>query len=319
MAKATLSDARRRAIVREAIIRAEHVAANDPRSYLEALRNHAFLHMPPPATSGGARSLGLRARRSEGARLADDPRYLENVRELARRTRRNARIIGGSAVNGKEFADCVAVGDDRDWGCTGTLIAADAVLTAGHCKQLHSRIFIGNDVDGPGRVVRVERHVRHPDWNGALGNDVMILILAKPVKGVKPRARASASQINAAIDGRVVGFGTTDLAGTTGYGLKQQTDVPIVSHACSGKVKGQKDSAVYGCHVGKEIVAGKPLLNHDTCRGDSGGPLYIAVGGNWFLAGVTSRGTDLATSMCGDGGLYVRVDKYRAWIDSVLA
>ena len=38
------------------------------------------------------------------------------------------------------------------------------------------------------------------------------------------------------------------------------------------------------------------LLLHDTCKGDSGGPLYVAdTRGRWFLAGVTSRGTDLAT------------------------
>jgi secreted trypsin-like serine protease len=317
MAKSTIGDARQRTIVREAIAHADKAAAGDARAYVDLLRSYALARMPAPARGGGARSLGLR-KVEKGPRLADDPRYLANVRELARRTKRNARIIGGNAVKGKEFADCVAVGDDEDWGCTGTLIAPNAVLTAGHCKQLHTRIFIGNDVDGRGKVVRVKRHVRHPKWTSRYANDLMLLILEQPVKGVKPRALAKASQIDAATDGRVVGFGTTDLAGTIGYGVKQQTDVPIVSSACSAKVGSKKDSTVYGCHVSKEIVAGKPLLNHDTCKGDSGGPLYIAVGKSWALAGVTSRGTDLGMSMCGDGGLYTRVDEYAAWIKSVL-
>jgi secreted trypsin-like serine protease len=317
MAKQALGDTRRRTIVQEAIAHADKAAAKDPRAYVDALRNYAQARLPAPATGGGARSLGLRPSAPAGPRLADDPRYLTNVRELARRTKRNARIIGGSAVTGKEFADCVAVGDDDDWGCTGTLIAPDVVLTAGHCQKLHSRIFVGNDVERPGREYRVKRHVRHPGWNGNLANDLMLLILEQPVKGVEPRVLAPTSRIDAATDGRVVGFGTTDLGGTTGYGRKQQTDVPIVSRACNGKVKSKKDSAVYGCHVGKELVAGKPLLNHDTCRGDSGGPLYIAQGKTWLLAGVTSRGTDLATNMCGDGGVYTRVDKYQAWITSV--
>ena len=312
-----ISETRRRTLAREAIAHAERTAAKDPRAFVAELKNFALARLPAPAARGGARSLGLRPRAPKGAPLIDDPRYLTNVRELARRTKRNARIIGGSAVVGKEFADCVAVGDDTDWGCTGTLIAPNVVLTAGHCLQLHSRIFVGNDVEGAGREYRVKQHVRHPKWNGQYANDVMLLILEKPVKGVKPRALAATAQINDAIDGRVVGFGTTDLAGTTGYGRKQQTDVPIVSNACSGKVKGKKDGAVYGCHLGNEIVAGKPLFNHDTCKGDSGGPLYISAGGKWLLAGVTSRGTDLAQTMCGDGGLYVRVDKYRAWIDAV--
>jgi secreted trypsin-like serine protease len=313
-----LDDRRRRTIARDAIAHADRMAATNPRAYVEALRAYALARTPAPAAGGGARSLGLRPRAPRGPRLADDPRYLEHVRELARRTRRNARIIGGSTVTGKEFADCVAVGDDDDWGCTGTLIAPTVVLTAGHCQKLHSRIFVGNDVEGRGRQFRVRRHVRHPDWARDMRNDLMLLVLEKAVTGVKPRALARADQIDAAVDGRVVGFGTTDLGGTVGYGRKLQTDVPIVSRACTGRVKKRKDSAVYGCHLGKEIVAGKPLLNHDTCRGDSGGPLYVAQGNRWLLAGVTSRGTDLATSMCGDGGIYTRVDRYRDWIASVI-
>jgi secreted trypsin-like serine protease len=312
-----LSNARRHTVVRKALAHAQKTAPKDHRAFVDAFREHAFREITGSGSGGGARSLGLR--RPTGALLADDPRYLKNVRELAKRSAKaakNARIIGGSAV-GKEFPDCVAVGDDQQWGCTGTLIAPNVVLTAGHCLQLHTRVFVGNDVEKAGRTLRIARHVRHPKWDAHYNNDLMLLILEKPVTGVKPRALATTSLIDAAIDGRVVGFGTTDLAGTTGFGLKQQTDVPIVSKACSGKVKGKTDGAVYGCHLGREIVAGKPLLNHDTCKGDSGGPIYVADGkGKWFLAGVTSRGTDLAQTMCGDGGLYTRVDKYRDWIAS---
>ena len=318
MAKKALGGIRPQAIAREAIAHADKTAAKDPRAYVDTLRSFALARLPAPATGGGARSLGLRRPAPTGPPLPDDPRYLANMRELARRTKRNARIIGGSAVTGKEFADCVAVGDDTDWGCTGTLIAANVVLTAGHCKKLHSRIFVGNDVDGTGREFRIARHVRHPQWTGGLENDLMLLILEKPVTGVKPRALADGARIDAATDARVVGFGTTDLGGTFGFGRKLQTDVPVVSRACNGKVKSKKDSAVYGCHVNKEIVAGKPLLNRDTCRGDSGGPLYVAQGKQWLLAGVTSRGTAHGTNMCGDGGIYTRVDKYQAWIASVI-
>ena len=318
MAERAGGDTHRRTVAKEAIAHADKTASKDPRAYLDALRTYAMARLPAPGGGGGARSLGGRPKTPKGARLADDPRYLANVRELARATKRNARIIGGSDVGGKEFADCVAVGNDDDWGCTGTLIKPNVVLTAGHCKKLHSRIFVGNDVEGKGREYRVKRHIRHPDWKGDYSNDVMLLILEKPVTGVKPRDLAPTSRIDAAKNGRVVGFGTTDLAGTMGYGRKEQTDVPIVSRACNGSVKGKKDGTVYGCHLGKEIVAGKPLFNHDTCRGDSGGPLYISADGKWLLAGVTSRGTNLSTTMCGDGGIYTRVDKYRTWIDLVI-
>lgn len=315
------SNSRQRTAVLEAIKQAETTAAKDDRAFLEAFRQHARARMPVP-DGGGARSIGLPAggmRPSAGPRLDADPRYLTNVRKLAKRTAQNARIIGGTNVVAKEFDDCVAVGNDVQFGCTGTLIAPNVVLTAGHCEVLHTRIFVGNDTAKKGRVFRVKRHIRHPSWDNQFNNDLMLLILEKPVTGVTPRKLATAAVVDKATDARVVGFGTTDTAGTKGYGTKQQTDVPIVSPACDGRVKGRSDGAVYGCHSGKELVAGKPLLLHDTCKGDSGGPLYLSnKQGQWVLAGVTSRGTDLAMTMCGDGGLYTRVDKYRTWITSVM-
>jgi secreted trypsin-like serine protease len=312
-----IGDARRTTIVRDAVAHAQKTAGKDDRAFLEALRTHARAKLPAPG--GGGRALTKGSAAPKGPRLSDDPRYLKSVRALARRHMQNARIIGGNAVSGHDFDDCVAVGDDTDFGCTGTLIVPNAVLTAGHCEVLHTRIFVGNNTRKRGRVYRVARHVRHPGWNENLHDDLMLLILEKPVTGVTPRGMATSKVIDGAADVRVVGFGTTDLPGTKGYGVKRQTDVPIVSPTCTGKVGGRNDETVYGCHRGKELVAGKPLLLHDTCRGDSGGPLYVAdARGRWLLAGVTSRGTDLAKTMCGDGGLYTRVDKYRTWIASQL-
>ena len=257
-------------------------------------------------------------RTPKGPRLANDPRYLANIRKLAKQ-KPNESIVGGSAVDGKEFNDCVAVGDDEQFGCTGTLIAPNVVLTAAHCEALHTRVFVGNDLSKRGREFRVRKHVRHAKFDGALRNDLMLLILEKKVTGVKPRPLASTALIDAATMARVVGFGTTDVHATQGFGLKRKTDVPIVSQGCRGKVNGKSDASVYGCHRDREIVAGKPLFLHDTCKGDSGGPFFVQdAKGRWLLAGVTSRGTDLALTMCGDGGVYVRVDAYAQWIASAL-
>jgi secreted trypsin-like serine protease len=296
----------------KAIAQAEKVAAKDDAAFLHQLR--AGVAAQTKTQRGRALSVG--PKKPKGARLANDPRYLANIRKLVKQ-KPNERIVGGSTVEGTEFNDCVAVGDDEDFGCTGTLIAPNVVLTAAHCEALHTRVFVGNSLSKKGREFRVRKHLRHKQFDSVFRNDLMILILEKKVTGVKPRAMATASLIDKATVARLVGFGSTRLDGLGMLGAKLQTDVPIVSAGCDGNLNGRADSQVYGCHLNREIVAGKPLLLHDSCKGDSGGPLFIKDGkGPWLLAGVTSRGTDLATTMCGDGGLYVRVDAYQKWIAS---
>ena len=211
----------------------------------------------------------------------------------------------------------MAVGSDSHWGCTGTLITPTVVLTAGHCASVATRVYVGGDVTRPGLVVNVKKRVRHPKYHVGKHNDLLVLILATPVQGVDPRPLARKTVIDKAGDGRAVGFGATDASGTFGYGVKRLVDVPIASNECRGKSGGHDDHTAYGCDVGLEVVAGRPLLAQDSCNGDSGGPFYILDGHTWRLAGVTSRATDSAVHNCGDGGIYVRVDRYRAWIDGI--
>lgn len=262
-----------------------------------------------------------RDRSPRSQQLMRDPRYLQNARELARRTQGGIRVLGGTRVPKNGFLDCVAVGNDVDWGCTGTLIAADVVVTAGHCASFATRVFFGGDVSKPGKIVKVRQRVRHPQYRqGGKQNDLMVLLLDSKVEGIPPRAIAARPVIDKATDGRVVGFGNTDPLGSTGYGVKRQVDVPIASPSCKGTMDGEPDQAAYGCDAGLELVAGKPLLAKDSCTGDSGGPFYIdlEVGkGVWAIAGATSRATNSAPNDCGDGGIYVRIDRYRSWIDSI--
>ncbi len=114
-----------------------------------------------------------------------------------------------------------------------------------------------------------------------------------------------------------MGFGNTEATGTFGYGQKRFVDVPIASPDCRGEISGEFDSVTYGCDVGLELVAGRPLLARDSCTGDSGGPFYVQDGVPWLLAAATSRATDSSMSNCGDGGVYVRADRYRTWIDAI--
>jgi secreted trypsin-like serine protease len=315
--------------MQDAIRYAEEKAGDDDAAFVRLLNER----MARTRAGSGQRAVSARTHTGTGQkrviplvpvnaaaksfRIFEDPRYLANARALARRTRGGFRVIGGQAVPRGEFLDCVAVGSDQQWGCTGTLIAPDVVVTAGHCASFATRIFIGRDVLQAGKIVSVRKRIRHPQYHRSKHHDLMVLLLDEKVTGVKPRRFADARLIDAATDGRVVGFGATDPTGTFGYGTKLFVDVPIASRDCRGKVEGEHDSVTYGCDVGLEIVAGRPLLERDSCKGDSGGPFYVLKGNSWFLAGATSRATDSAMHECGDGGVYVRMDKYRKWIESI--
>lgn len=318
-----LTDAQNRALVRNAIAAAKMSTTND-EDFVRMLRASYFTQHP--AIEEGLRAaIGDRAAgsdRSAGERRVDpeqsiyaDPRFVKNVRKLVERKEENLRIIGGTTVKVTEFPDCVAVGNDHGWCCTGTLIAPTVVLSAGHCKKCATKVFFGSDVSKKGTVIQAARTVQHPEYLKRSRNDLLLLILEKPAT-VPPRRIASAAVINKATDGRAVGFGAIDVTGEYGYGIKRQVDVPIGSPGCSGKVNGKTDHDAYGCDLNLEIVAGKAILTRDSCKGDSGGPFYIrAPQGGWLLAGATSRATKGAKRTCGDGGIYARLDKYKNWIE----
>lgn len=320
MAKASKSTARdaQDDLVRAAIAHAEKQGGDDDREFARALSKHVRVALQK--STGERRVIPIRAANTltKDYQIFNDPRYLLNVRALARRTRGGERVLGGKVVPAAEFMDCVAVGSDAKWGCTGTLIAKNVVITAGHCADFATRVYFGTDVDKPGKVVRVKTKVRHPQYHKAKHNDLLVLILEQAVETVAPRKLATKAIVDAATDGRVVGFGATDANGTFGYGIKRFVDVPVASTACRGQVDGNDDSVTYGCDVGLELVAGRPLLEQDSCNGDSGGPFYVLdKKGAWVLAGATSRATDSSMHGCGDGGVYVRIDRYRRWIDAL--
>lgn len=216
-------------------------------------------------------------------------------------------IVGGDETD--DFPDCCAVGNAKRYMCSGTLIAPNVVVTAKHCKNV-TRVFLkGNDVDKPqnGETIPVVKSYTHPDL------DLRVLILAHN-STVTPRQIAHGVMIQKAKRATVAGFGTINLQGTIGYGRKRKVTVPIESLDCAAAC----ETCQYGCVKGFELVAGHRGLRKDSCRGDSGGPLYIQDdAGDYFLLGATSRGARDRTHPCGDGGVYVRVDLCREWIEEV--
>ena len=233
-----------------------------------------------------------------------DPVFLENAKRLIKA---RDRIVGGIATS--DYPDCVAIGSSDGWCCTGTLVAPNVVITAGHCHgECSDRVFVGQNVEQPeaGTVIGVAEAVRHPDYDdGELANDLAVLILAEDAT-VQPRPLAEDGMLEKAGAVRLAGYGNTDVNSMGGYGIRRMVDVPLASN-----------DPEFGANAGTEFVAGAPFLDRDSCNGDSGGPAYVGAGSRWFLAGATSRATASAVRRCGDGGIYTRVRAYEEWIKSV--
>lgn len=211
-----------------------------------------------------------------------------------------------------KWPDAVAILGPRG-SCTGTLIAPDVVLTAGHCAGIEPTEVVANTVDyntGAGQRIAIESITAYPSFRETF--DVAVIVLASPVQGVAPRAVAGRCTFSGFAEEtmvHLVGFGLTDPAGGGTNTALREAMVPVLDASCSGG-NGCRDAvAPQG-----EFVAGG--AGGDSCFGDSGGPVYLDTERGPVLVAAVSRGLDDSATPCGGGGIYVRTDKVLAWVEA---
>jgi endonuclease G len=219
-------------------------------------------------------------------------------------------LVGRRRVNGS-----------FSWFCSGALIHPRIVVTAGHCfdpNQPPNVVALGvNDMDNlnAGEIRGVRFTVQHPRYLTTGFHDISVMILRR-ASNVTPVRLAQASELSAAQQTTLVGFGNDDILSTRGFGIKREVTVPITNPDRAGGDPEAGETEL-GFESDLEFVAGG--AGFDSCNGDSGGPAYIDVSGERVLAGLTSRSTDTARNPCGDGGIYTRVDVHANFIRRVAA
>ncbi|MCB9676142.1 MAG: trypsin-like serine protease [Alphaproteobacteria bacterium] len=244
-----------------------------------------------------------------------------------------AMVVGGDRVPQGEWDDAVGiVFNSSEVQCTGTLVAPNVVLTAGHCAGAITHVLVGSKdwFSTQGELIEVrETHV-HPSYDGYNGYDIAVLKL-RGQSSYTPRVIANDCVLDEELyDGApvsIVGFGMTQQDGN-GFTSRLMMAESLVRDAdCS---QNQLDGIYTGCipdlRPGGEIAAGGrvdvdgdgTIDQADACYGDSGGPLYLHTSRGDFVVGVTSRsfiGVN-PNQPCRDGGIWVRPDAVIRFIEN---
>ena len=227
-------------------------------------------------------------------------------------------MIGGSQI---EYASVPFFGT---YGCGGTLVAPDRVVTASHCISAYPFASIQQITIG-GTQAKIADVAMHPSWRKRNGpsnfvSDIAIMRLETPVTGVTPAVLGDASDYVGKL-ATIVGNGLSVAPGTKGNtgvggGLKAAELEVMSDPACKatfGRTKGNGGETFYpGSSMCAIDADGKAPLNSG-CNGDSGGPLYAGPATAPVLLGVVSYGG----SRCGADHLpsvFAEVSRFRDFI-----
>ena len=238
-------------------------------------------------------------------------------------------IVGGSDAPDRGYEAVANVDIAGLFACTGTLIAPDWVVSAGHCGSVTGGTEVGTPFGWPpgairvtlgtveangsgGETITVAEVIPSPDYLATQGNDAALLRLASPSRQVPVLIAGAGGEPLWApgVAQTIAGFGDTEESGSPPARL-QVAQVPRVADpTCAAAYPDSYETRT-------QLCAGYEQGGTDTCQGDSGGPLFGRdAAGVLKLTGVTSYGDGCARP--GRYGVYARIGDValREWVRS---
>jgi secreted trypsin-like serine protease len=262
-----------------------------------------------------------------GCALAVVAPAVAHARPIIRARHNLAKILGGSTAVGTSLGMVARVtyydGSDN-FLCSGTVVASNVVLTAGHCAVNETtgavdtpgdyQVLTGSQsLSSPGKDSGVTQVIPYPGFDqSTLTGDAALLVLGTPTTA-SPVALASdptdLSLYNAGTATVITGWGIDDSNNDLPYALQYGFNVVQNAGYCA---QNAADLGATFDPLQQLCAVDAPTDADGTCNGDSGGPILATVGQTWVEIGLTSSGASNCSTAL--PGFFTRTDTIDNWI-----